>query len=445
MKINDIFRRFWALFTVAAIALSAAGFTLGYFTRIWTQPSAVSSYEWVWGEIQKNYYDDVSEGDFLNSTLKGLTGGVLDSYSEYYTAEEYKKITSENAGNGSGLGVSYKFYSDSPIGTGVLVVSVMGNSPAYRCGIKKGMIITGGISGGTQVNFSSSSEFADFIQAQTAGKEYTLITDKGRFETYNCDYVTSYCSLSTGTKSWECVYDGGRLKVSETAEGIDCLPEGAAYLSLSKFYGDAAYQAAELIKKFNAENCTSLILDLRNNGGGSVDVMQYIAQLFIGDVAGASSTAMTAVYKSGKTAVYPVKKWTSGDTLIPAGTRVYVMANSGTASASEALMGVLISGGVTSYGQVYLSDFSQEYLDANTSAKNKRTYGKGIMQTTFVNKFTGEAVKLTTAKIYWPDGTCIHDRGITEADGCKTVSAYWNATYGDDELQKVIADIYGSQ
>ena len=72
--------------------------------------------------------------------------------------------------------------------------------------------------------------------------------------------------------------------------------------------------------------------------------------------------------------------------------------------------------------------------------KEKNGFGKGIMQSTFTNPSTGEALKLTTAKIYWPDGkTCIHDVGLTENDGCTVVKdVKWQHTKNDEELERVI-------
>ena len=121
-----------------------------------------------------------------------------------------------------------------------------------------------------------------------------------------------------------------------------------------------------------------------------------------------------------------------------------VLADNGTASASEALIGVLIDNGVMDYGDVYISDFSESYLKfTGTADKNGRTYGKGIMQTTFVNHSTGEALKLTTAKIYWPKGdVSIHDVGLTD-EKCKTVPTDWEVTYGDTQLAAAVAAIYG--
>jgi carboxyl-terminal processing protease len=87
-----------------------------------------------------------------------------------------------------------------------------------------------------------------------------------------------------------------------------------------------------------------------------------------------------------------------------------VLANENTASASECLLGVLVH-----YGDV-LKNNSDVILEMNEEGAY-RTYGKGIMQTTYM-LLSGGALKLTTAKIYWPDGeTSIHGVGFT--DGTK--------------------------
>ena len=84
--------------------------------------------------------------------------------------------------------------------------------------------------------------------------------------------------------------------------------------------------------------------------------------------------------------------------------RVAVIANNNTASASECLIGAMLH---------YGDKFGKENLVIETGADGvAKTYGKGIMQTTYM-LITGGAFKLTTAKVVWPDGqTCIHGKGI---------------------------------
>ena len=85
--------------------------------------------------------------------------------------------------------------------------------------------------------------------------------------------------------------------------------------------------------------------------------------------------------------------------------------NENSASASEALYGAI-------YDYSVKNNFNLKTV-ISSSIKNEQTvyksYGKGIMQTTYLNS-DGSAVKLTTAKLYWPlSETCIHDVGITTA------------------------------
>ena len=67
------------------------------------------------------------------------------------------------------------------------------------------------------------------------------------------------------------------------------------------------------------------------------------------------------------------------------------------------------------------------------------------MQSTFVNRGTGEALTLTTARIGWPNGKCIHDVALSEKDGCTLSPAEWTATKNDDELRGIIEVINGRE
>ena len=108
--------------------------------------------------------------------------------------------------------------------------------------------------------------------------------------------------------------------------------------------------------------------------------------------------------------------------------KVYVLADSGTASASECLIGCMIDYGCVGYADICLSYRNGE----------AKTYGKGIMQTTRSRyPWTSEAIKLTTATICWPvSGRCIHGVGVTVADGVKTVAETYSP---DGEILAAVA------
>lgn len=407
--------------------------------------SVSGSYAWIIDTIEKNYYEDIPRDKLHESVMKGGVNSVLDIYSAYYTKDEYDQVKASNSGSKSGAGVSYQFLPEgvSSRGKGVLIVDVVGGSPAFASGLKPGTFVSGLRCGEETVTITSADDFSAFIQARETGEKFTLVTDRGEYEMSKENYTASYCTMYTAEKTYSFNYDTGSIKMVETEGGYDYLPQGAACIKLDQFYGNAVGEFGSLIAKYKALNCTSLILDLRQNGGGYVDVMQGISGIFTGQLTLSSTVAMTAVYKNGYRENFPITKVSNSEYHFPADGKISVLADNGTASASEALIGVLISCGLITPDDVYISDFSQSYLDfTGTADKNNRTYGKGIMQSTFENSATHEVLKLTTAKIYWPNGTCIHGVGLNEEMGCKTLATDWCTTYGDWQLALAVDLIY---
>lgn len=415
--------------------------------------TASNSEKWVVKTIKNNYYyyDEMDKEGLEDLSVEEIVKR-LDIYSEYFTPEEFQALIKDNSGEKAGVGFSYIYLeagasSVYPDG-GCLIVTVIGNSPAERAGMKAGRLLSGGTYNGQTTLFASSDDIGEFIGPIAAGVQFTLTASTG--EEYNVskqNYNASYMFMATNASAWTPTFsEKGAVNGIAEAEGraIEYLPDGAAYFSMSQFYGTAADEFGYLMKEFNAEGCTSLILDLRNNGGGYVDVMQDMAGYFTSSLdTDVKLDAMTAKYRSGRNEVYTCKTYT-GNSLVPTDTTVYVLANSGTASASEALIGVLISYGFLDYGNIFLSDYNDEFLAwAGDDYGTARSYGKGIMQTTFTNFLTGEALKLTTAQIYWPNGKCIHGVGLTAEDGCRTVEADWLVTPEDTELQRIIEMIKG--
>lgn len=420
-----------------AVVVFAAAFTAGFFTHKLTRSADLTSYEWALDIINKNYYYGVGDG-VTGPALDALAETYLDKYSEYYTAEEYKALIESNGGNKTGIGISYSFVE----GKGIFINTVTGNSPAYKCGLRAGEYLTGGSTDKMQKSFSSSEDFQALIDNANDGEHIALTSLGGEsFTVAKAEYKASYTYMCTNETAWIfCDSADGGLALKESAEEkMDFLPDGAAYINLAQFYGTAAEEFYVLAEKFNAQSCTSLILDLRSDGGGYVGVMQKIAGCFAD---GRSQTAMLSRDKNGKEEVYKCPALPAVNR-IGKDVEVYCLANAGTASASEALMGAMLCYGALKYENIYLSDYSPEYKawleDNKQEVKTARTYGKGIMQTTFVNAKTGEALKLTTAQIYWPDGTtCIHGEGIKKADGCKTIYAEWVRTKDDNELKEAV-------
>ena len=324
--------RFFAL--VAAVVFAAIALVSGctYYK---------DSKSWLLGTIEKNYYfyDDFDTSGVEDLSLKEI-GARLDKYSEYYTAEEFEAEMSDNEGHKSGIGLYTNFID----GKGIYVVQVVGNSPADMAGITMGDLLISGKRGEQVTKFETANNFSDFVLSNATGEKFVLSTAEKDFTVSREEYTSSYTYMATNKTAWEftSTADGGLAPKENPAKARSYLPDDAAYINLSQFFGTAGGEMGALFEKFNAANKKSLILDLRNNGGGYVSVMQDIAGYFTSSLSSKSSVAMTCEYRNGRKQLWHAIKHT-GNSLIPADTKVYVLANSGTASASEALIGVLVS------------------------------------------------------------------------------------------------------
>lgn len=444
---------------IASLALLCAAFFSGFFLRGCAFVNQSATYDWALSLIDKYYVGDIREEGTVELDVSAYTkeqlalkalAAKLDDYSAYYTAEEYSKIKNDNSGSKSGIGFSYRVGSSE----GILVSRVIGNSPAYISGMRDGDVLVSGTADGATVQFvtdgtqTAAERLSAFIDARADGEEFSLNTADKSFTVSKQQYIASYASLHTKDTAWgfETSGDGKGLSAYEDKrEAVSFLPENTAYLKLSQFYGTAAGETGYLLEKFNSMNCTSLIIDLRGNGGGFVSVMCDIAGYFVPS-AGGREGAMVAQFKDGSKSVSNCyDHMSTPERLLPEDTNVYVLANSETASASEALIGVLISYGVTDYKNIFLSDYSQDYKNKWNITKTASSYGKGIMQTTYEMFGTGEAFKLTTAKIYWPNGKCIHGVGLTAGDNCTVVpNVEAVSARNDTELNKVVNIISGT-
>ncbi len=397
------------IFSGIIIGILAAGvFMLGYFSRMWLAPKGLSELEYVLKIIEKNY-----DGEFdVNEFISGAVSGSLDQYSSYYTPTEYEGVEEEWKGNVYGrLGMS--FYSNAT------VYSVEGNSPAERAGIVEGGRITHAKLS-TAEEFTEISSYEEFqsIASAAGGEEITLkiLYKDGheeftlRAENYNRSYV--WYQDATGAynftydKTWTAVKREKPLKTRVNGNLYDVtVPEGAIYIRFSRFMGNAVDQLEVALSAMGQNK--KLILDLRDNGGGDMRVLTSVADML---VAGSGRRAISVVkYKAGDVQTFyseASKYYSYGYESIT------VLANSGTASASEALIGAMLDFDAAEGHNII------KVRVAKTNGKYS-TYGKGIMQTTFENSLTGSAIKLTTAHIYWPkSGKCIHGTGISpEVDG----------------------------
>ena len=428
------------IIAAAAVIAAVLLFFAGYFTYYLTLDGGLRSLLWVKDKIQGEYYEEIGDDEFWNAAIDG-TVGLLDQYSEFYTAKEFDDVVNADQGIKSGIGAAFFTGTNK-------VYHIAYNSPLFYASdngtVEEGMYLTGiGAEGQIEDTFTYAalSEKAALLSGDAP---VTLrFSSLSASDTEHCSivtvtpavYIESYVLYSAGGRAWAYVTEDGETytweDVSKYTPVDEKVPAGAAYLRLTQFYGNAGAEFARAARQFKEDGASVLLLDLRNNGGGSLTVMQQLCGYLCKDAV-AGDVVLEARYRGGKSEKYGIGESRYGEYF--AGSTIYAAANGNTASASEALLGAMISYNTIGYGNIFITDTTGGQADAST-------YGKGIMQTTFYNAGTGEAIKMTTAEIFWPNGTSIHGTGIRVSDGAVAVQAASYGEYGDPELAQIFSSI----
>lgn len=451
---------------VIAVVLAVAALVIAFFYGMhcaeYFYDDGLKSLLWFKERVESEYYQDISDEDFWQAAIDGVET-ILDPYSQYFTSDEYDEVVNSNMGIMDGIGLS--FFMDTN-----KVARVSLNSPVFYAvkdpdhpmNMETGLSLTGiGTQKDNLVNIFDSvtlqEEMAKYKSGDTVYLRFTAEDVKNEEELASAQstvvsvqlsqYVESYVLYAANGKAWMMKYEnekdpGTWTDVSEYVSIDEKVSGNMAYLKLVEFNAGAASEFTRALEQFKQDGCETLLFDLRNDGGGSLSVMQSISSHLLKNADSKNEIVLTAKYKNGL-----VENYTAGgndyNTYFE-GKKIYVAANGNTASASEALIGAMISYGTIGYEDIFLTDTpSKDYPSGDGFAK---TYGKGIMQSYFYNSSLDEAVKLTTAQIYWPNGNCIHGKGITTEDGedgkhPTAVFAQSNGEYGDPELDTILSKV----
>ena len=338
----------------------------------------------------------------------------MDAYSEYYTAEEYQQVIA--SGNGSRTGYGFSF-------SNLTLTKVLLNSPMYNAGIRAGSKLIGYKKTGAAEFITASTDVAlnEFLNGLGEYESVDFLIDNGEeqksYTVVKSEYIETYVRYVDQTGCY--VFSGQSQNDIQFTKVNDLslnLQSGWAYLQLTSFNGrlsgvaGGAGQFERALQQFKDNGNKKLIIDLRSNGGGYMSILCEIAShlCYNGEADGQSLICQKAIYNDGHEELFKTSKT---DYLKYGYEKIVFLANSGSASASEALMGTVLD-----YDKKCGYNIVNVVLEG-TQVNGEtvyRSYGKGIMQSTFTNGITGEAVKLTTAQIYWPVyGTTIHGVGLT--------------------------------
>ncbi len=283
---------------------------------------------------------------------------MLDDYTSYLTPDKLEDLYAMIDGNFVGLGIELKLDTE-----GLRLVGVIRGGPASEAGLKVGDQIAK--VDGVSVRGLSLDEAAGRLQgAEGTTIELTVLHASGKAEIYRI--VRRHVEVDSVAQA----------KIIDPANGI-------AYIQLTGFQKNSTEELENAISQLKREGMKSLVLDLRGNPGGLLNVAVEIAERFI-DKGVIVSTRGRA---PGQTQVYRAQAkayWT-----MP----VTVLIDRDSASASEILAGAL-------------KDHNRATI------LGQRSYGKGSVQSIFSLRSAPAGLKLTTAKFYSPKNRPYSEQGV---------------------------------
>ena len=305
--------------------------------------------------MKDHYLYDYDKNTMFNGACYGMIATLEDPYSTYLSSEDLQAVEEQTKGEFLGIGVEVMVDPEDMVTT---VASVIEDSPAFQAGIQTGDKFL-------KINDESiiGEKLTDVVKRLKDGpkKEKLKITVQRGGETMDIEVMRDVVHTIT-------VKD--RM-----------LSDTIGYLRITSFNSNTYDEFKKALKKVEKEGAVSLVLDLRNNPGGTVAETEKIADLFLDEG--------TIYYTQDKHGNKKYAYSKDGMDDIP----LIILVNGSSASASE-----LLSGSLKDNGRAKLV--------------GTQTFGKGIMQE-FFGVSMNSALKLTTRKYYTPGGEEIHGFGIT--------------------------------
>ena len=305
--------------------------------------------------LEEDYLGELDDTQMLEMAIKGYVAGVGDEYTVYYTPEEMNEQYETAMGNYVGIGI-YMIVNYQE-GT-ITVVEPMEGSPALAAGIKEGDLITK--VDGEEVTPENVTNMSNKIK----GEEGTKVK----------------LEIKRGDETFEVEVERKTIEVSHINSRM--IEDNIAYIQVTDFDGGAAKEFKENYEKLKSDGATSLIIDLRDNGGGVVDEAIDMLEM----ICDKGSTLLIETDKKGNEIVEKSEENPIID--IP----IVVLVNGNSASASEIFAGAL-------------KDYNKATIIGT------KTYGKGVIQT-LTKLSDGSGLKMTTAEYCTPSRNKINKIGV---------------------------------
>ena len=305
------------------------------------------------GAVKEDFYQKPLDEKLVDGAIKGMFSGLDDPYSQYYTVDEFERLKEQTSGSFVGIGVYLSPQSEDDL---ITIIAPIEGSPAEKAGIKAGDKILK--VDGKAVSAKNSDEAISLIKGKK-GTEVDLTIKRGEQ------------LLDLKVKRDEIV--------SKTVKE-EVLDDNIGYIKITSFSEHTYKEFESAMNRLKEKQIKGLVIDLRDNPGGLLNICKDIADYLIGEgtiVYTKDNKGNTEYLKSDKNKL---------------GLPMAVLTNEGSASASEILTGAIID--------------NEEGISVGTT-----TFGKGLVQSVRSLK-DGTGYKLTTAQYFTPNGDYINGKGI---------------------------------
>lgn len=305
--------------------------------------------------LEHNFVGELDEQAMLDAMFAGMLYGVGDRYTSYMSAYEFQRFIQFSSGTYVGIGAVVARAEDGS----VLIVSPYQGSPAYTAGLLPGDRIRK--VNGEDITSNDLSVTIGMIQ----GPEGTTVT------------LTIYREMDGTTFD----LDITRAIIEIPTIKSEMLENNIGYIRMSGFERVTYNQFVDAFNNLTEEGMEGLILDLRNNPGGFLDVVVNITDRLVPEG--------LIVYTEDAHGNRREQRSDSRQIEIP----LVILINGNSASASEVLAGAAMDHGIA-------------------RLVGEQSFGKGLVQDIFPLP-DGSAIRVTIATYYTPNGTSIHGEGLT--------------------------------
>ena len=320
-------------------------------------------------ELDMFYVDTIDANKTIREGIDNMLY-ALDPYTVYYPEDNKSELEQMIKGSFGGIGSIIMY---NPKLKRSIISELFEGTPAAKAGLKAGDVIIA--IDGKDLTGKNNQEVSEMLRGQV-GTQVKVKIDRPQLE-------GGYQPLE---------FDLVRQSIQTQAiPYADVLQDGVGYINLSTFSGNPSKEFKKAFQDLKKQGITSLVIDLRDNGGGLLDEAVEIVNYFVprGKTIVTTKGKIKQASNTYKTLREPL------DTEIP----VAVLVNGSTASSSEILSGAL-------------QDLDRAVIVGN------RTFGKGLVQVPRSLPYGG-TLKLTTSKYYIPSGRCVQaiDYGHRNEDG----------------------------